>query len=91
MDSSCGYLPHIYSADHPRRLCYPIAGFPEKTIVAGTSMGILVSWANCLSFIYDLPTGSTPMYGFDIKFIAILGFSFLLKMRGVHLRESPIR
>ena len=43
-------------------------------------MGILVSWAGLgLSFIFDLPTGSTLVCAFGITFIAILGFSFLLK------------
>ncbi len=51
-----------------------------KQLWVGTLMAILVSWAGLgLSFIFDLPTGSTLVCAFGITFIAILGFSFLLK------------
>lgn len=51
-----------------------------KQLWVGSLMGVLVSWAGLgLSFIFDLPTGSTLVCAFGITFIAILGFSFLLK------------
>lgn len=52
----------------------------RKQIWSGTLMGILVCWAGLgLSFIYDLPTGSTLVCTFGIAFVGILGFSFLLR------------
>jgi len=54
-----------------------------KQLWAGTLMGVLVSWAGLgLSFIYDLPTGSTLVCAFGITFMIILSFSFLLRKRG---------
>jgi len=51
-----------------------------KQLWTGTLMGILVSWVGLsLSFIFDLPTGSTVVSAFGIVFLAILGSSFLLK------------
>ena len=51
-----------------------------KQLGSGILMGILVSWAGLgLSFIFDLPTGSTLVCAFGIAFLGILGFSFLLK------------
>ena len=54
-----------------------------KQLGSGTLMGILISWAGLgISFIYDLPTGSTLVCAFGMTFVAILGLSFLLKKRG---------
>jgi len=52
-------------------------------LLSGTLLGILVSWAGLgVSFIYDLPTGSTLVCAFGVTFIAILGFSFIPRKRG---------
>jgi zinc/manganese transport system permease protein len=57
-----------------------------KQLWSGTLIGILVSWAGLgLSFVYDLPTGSTLVCAFGITFVAILGFSFFLRKR----RDTP--
>jgi zinc/manganese transport system permease protein len=51
-----------------------------KQLGSGILIGILVSWAGLgLSFVYDLPTGSTLVCAFGIAFLGILGFSFLLR------------
>jgi len=51
-----------------------------KQLWIGIFMAVLISWAGLgLSFVFDLPTGSTLVCTFGITFIAILGFSFLLK------------
>ena len=51
-----------------------------KQLSSGILIGILVSWAGLgLSFVYDLPTGSTLVCAFGIAFLGILGFSFLLR------------
>lgn len=54
-----------------------------KQLWSGSLIGVLVSWAGLgLSFVYDLPTGSTLVCAFGITFVAILGLSFLLRKHG---------
>jgi zinc/manganese transport system permease protein len=50
-----------------------------KQLWIGTLLGIFVSWAGLsLSFIFDLPTGSTLVCSFGITFLTTLGSSYLL-------------